>query len=177
MISDCVIRFADRLTKVFVIFYVMDKVGVDMFQYGLLVALQMSVSISSYLPAARISDRGRRLPFISITFLALALFPLMLLFSKNFLWLLVTFIVLGLREIGEPSRKAMIVDLAPKKNRGETVGIYYALRGLVIIPAPILGGILWGVEPRALFLLATIIGLVALFFLLTTVREPALKFK
>lgn len=172
MISDCVIRFADRLTKIFVIFYVTDKVGASIFQYGLLVALQMSVSISSYVPAARLSDRGRRLPFVTVTFLALALFPLMLLFSKNFLWLVAAFIVLGFRETGEPPRKAMIVDLAPKEKRGESVGIYYTLRGLAVMPAPIVGGILWGVDPRALFLLATAIGLAALLLLLTTVREP-----
>ena len=171
LISDCVIRFADRLTKIFVIFHVTETVGASMLQYGLLVALQMSVSIASYLPAARLSDRGRRTPFVGVTFLALTLFPLILFFSRTFLWLLVAFIVLGFRETGEPPRKAMIVDLAPKEKRGESVGIYYTLRGLAVMPAPILGGILWGVNPQALFLLATVIGVVAILLLLTTVRE------
>ncbi len=155
------IRFADRLTKMFVIFHVTEIVGASMLQYGLWVALQMSVSISSYLPAARLSDRGRRTPFVVITFLALTLFPLILLFSGTFLWLLAAFIVLGLHETGEPSRKAMIVDLAPKEKRGESVGIYYTLRGLVVMPVPILGGILWGINAQALFVLATVIGVVA----------------
>ena len=142
-----------------------------MLQYGLLVALRMSVSISSYLPAARLSDRGRRTPFVGITFLALILFPLILFFSRSLLWLVVAFIALGFRETGEPPRKAMIVDLAPKEKRGESVGIYYTLRGLAVMPAPIVGGILWGVNPQALFLLATVIGVVAILLLLATVKE------
>jgi len=116
-------------------------------------------------------DWGRKTPFVGITFLALTLFPLILFFSRTFLWLLAAFIVLGFRETGEPSRKAMIVDLAPKEKRGESVGIYYTLRGLAVMPAPILGGILWGINPQALFLLATVIGVVAILLLLTTVKE------
>ncbi len=102
---------------------------------------------------------------------ALTLFPLILFLSRTFLWLLVAFIVLGFRETGEPPRKAMIVDLAPRKKRGESVEIYYALRGLAVMPAPILGGILWRINPQALFLLATVIGVVAILLLLTTVKE------
>jgi len=47
-----------------------------------------------------------------------------LFFSRTFLWLLAAFIVLGFPETGEPPRKAMIVDLAPGKKRGESVQIY-----------------------------------------------------
>jgi len=35
------------------------------------------------------------------------------------------------------------VDLAEKVHRGRVVGLYYLLRGLATIPAPILGGMLW----------------------------------
>jgi hypothetical protein len=42
-----------------------------------------------------------------------ALFPVAIVFASNFGWLIVAYVIGGLREIGEPSRKAMIVDLAP----------------------------------------------------------------
>ena len=47
-----------------------------------------------------------------LTFLSFALFPVAIIFASNFAWLIVAYVIGGLREIGEPSRKAMIVDLA-----------------------------------------------------------------
>jgi hypothetical protein len=44
------------------------------------------------------------------------------------------FIIGGLREIGEPARKAMIVDLAEPEVRARTVGLYYLMRSLAITP-------------------------------------------
>ena len=58
-------------------------------------------------------------------------------------WLIVAFVAAGLRELGEPARKALIVDLADASHRGRVIGFYYLIRGLVTIPAPLLGGLLW----------------------------------
>jgi hypothetical protein len=68
------------------------------------------------------------------------------------------FVIGGLREIGEPSRKAMIVDFAEPHLRARTVGLYYLVRRLIITPAAALGGLLWEVEPRAPFITAGVIG-------------------
>jgi predicted MFS family arabinose efflux permease len=65
--------------------------------------------------------------------------------------LLPAFIVAGLREIGEPSRKALIVDLASETQRGQAVGLYYLLRGVAIFPGAFLGGLLWQVRPSLPF--------------------------
>jgi hypothetical protein len=42
--------------------------------------------------------------------------------------LIAAFMCAGLREIGEPARKAMIVDLADAAQRGRMVGVYYFTR-------------------------------------------------
>ena len=42
------------------------------------------------------------------------------------------FVIGGLREIGEPSRKALIVDLAEPTMRARTVGLYYLIRSVAI---------------------------------------------
>jgi hypothetical protein len=74
-------------------------------------------------------------------------------------WLLVTaFIAAGLREVGEPARKALIVDLAPASARARTVGLYYLIRGLVVFPASLLGGWLWNVGKTLPFYVAFFIG-------------------
>ena len=56
------------------------------------------------------------------------------------------FVVGGLREIGEPSRKSMIVDFAHEAVRARSVGLYYLLRSVTIAPAASVGAILWSMN-------------------------------
>ena len=60
----------------------------------------------------------------------------------------------GLRELGEPARKAMIMDLADAAQRGRMVGAYYFTRDLVIMPASLIGGLLWTLSPQTPFFVA-----------------------
>jgi MFS family permease len=83
-------------------------------------------------------------------------------------------VLAGLREIGEPARKALIVDLAEPSRRGETVGAYYLVRGLAVAPAPLLGGALWSVSPQLAFAVAAVAGAAALgLFLWRGPDDPA----
>ena len=81
------------------------------------------------------------------TFIAFAAFPVAVVLAHDFATLVVAFVVGGLREIGEPSRKAMIVDFAVPHLRARTVGLYYLIRSLSISPAAAIGGRSDG-EPR-----------------------------
>ena len=49
-------------------------------------------------------------------------------------------------EIGEPARKSLIVDLAPDDRRARTVGLYYAIRNGLVVPAGVIGGVLFGAD-------------------------------
>ena len=84
---------------------------------------------------------------------------------------MLAFIVGGLREIGEPARKAMIVDSAKPHLRARTVGLYYLLRSLAITPASAIGGLLWKITPATPFVIAGAIGVVGTFIFIATGRE------
>ena len=81
------------------------------------------------------------------------------------------FVVGGLREIGEPARKALIVDLAAPSLRARSVGLYYLIRSLTIAPAAFIGGLLWEVAPALPFWMAGLIGLVGVLVFAMTVEE------
>lgn len=66
--------------------------------------------------------------------------------------------VAGLWEIGKPACKALIVDLARETARGRAVGMYYLVRGLVVLPASLIGGWLWTISPRLPFYIAFLAG-------------------
>ena len=77
----------------------------------------------------------------------------------------------GLREIGEPARKALIVDLAEPHLRARSVGLYYLLRSLAITPAAFTGSLLWQIRPSLPFLAAGVVGLVGTVLFVLTVDE------
>jgi MFS family permease len=114
----------------------------------------MTTSMLVYLSAGRIADRVGRKPFVIATFACFALFPLAVVMASGFGSLVAAFVAGGLREIGEPSRKAMIVDFAESHLRARTVGLYYLIRGLAVTPAAAVGGALWKLAPEAPFLVA-----------------------
>ena len=171
LVSDIIIRTCESLTEVFVVLYVTNVTGVSLAQYGVLVAVQMATAVIVYVPSAKIADRVGRKPFVIATFTCFALFPVAVALAPNFGALVAAFVVGGLREIGEPSRKAMIVDFAEPHLRARTVGLYYLVRGLTITPAAALGGLLWKVEPQAPFIIAGVVGIVGTIVFAVTVEE------
>jgi len=171
LVSDIIIRTCEGMMEVFVVLYVTNVTGVSLTQFGALVAVQMVTSIVVYVPAAKIAERVGRKPFVIVTFLCFALFPLAVVAAQNFETLVLAFVVGGLREIGEPSRKALIVDFAEPHVRARTVGLYYLVRSLSITPAAFAGGLLWKLSPRAPFVVACLIGLAGTLVFALTVEE------
>ncbi|HWO00539.1 MAG TPA: MFS transporter [Blastocatellia bacterium] len=174
LISDIFIRTCEGMVSVFVVLYVTNVTGVSSLQFGVLVGIQMATSIAAYVPAARLADRYGRKPFVVATFICFSIFPLSVVLSRSFAALVVAFVIGGLRELGEPSRKSMIVDLADPTRRGRTVGLYYLTRSLSITPASVIGGFLWRLNPAIPFFAACAIGLTGtLIFILTVERRYA----
>ncbi len=171
LISDIIIRTCEGMADIFVILYVTNVLGISVARYGLLVAIQITTSILVYIPAGKIADRTGRKPFVIATFVCFALFPLAVVISTGFASLVVAFIIGGLREIGEPSRKAMIVDFAQEGVRARSVGLYYLVRSITITPSAAIGGILWKLAPQVPFVTAGIIGLIGTIVFAISVEE------
>ena len=169
--SDILVRTCEGLVDVFLILYAINVVGIGAPAYGVLIGVQATTAIVSYLPAARLADRVGRRPFVIATFVAFAAFPLAVVLAHDFTTLVGAFIVGGLREVGEPARKAMIVDLVRPSLRARSVGLYYLIRSLTVAPAAFIGGLLWKVAPALPFWLAWLIGVVGVVVFAATVEE------
>ena len=171
LISDVIIRTCEGMTGVLTILYVTNVKHFTVKQYGTLIAIQMITSIIVYIPAGKIADRVGRKPFVIATFVSFALFPLAIVRATNLAWIVLAFVIGGLREIGEPSRKAMIVDFAEENVRARSVGLYYLVRSLSITPAAAIGGLLWSIAPEVPFVVAAVIGLAGTLVFAVTVEE------
>ncbi|HKO60119.1 MAG TPA: MFS transporter [Pyrinomonadaceae bacterium] len=171
LISDIIIRACEGLTGVLTVLYVINVHGLSAARFGTLIAIQMTTSILVYLPAGKLADRIGRKPVVIVTFISFALFPLAVILATNFALLVVAFMIGGLREIGEPARKAMIVDFARDSVRARSVGLYYLIRSLSITPAAAIGGLLWNADPRAPFVAAAAMGVIGTLVFAATVEE------
>lgn len=168
--ADCLVRIGDGIAASFIILYVTQVRGVSVAEYGILYAVQQAVAIASYLPGGRIADMAGRSPIVALTFVFFAAFPLAVRFASGYGWLIGAFIIGGLKEIGEPARKSLIVDLAPDDRRARAVGVYYTIRNLLVVPAGVIGGLLWQRTPHLPLEAAFLVGSVGVIVFLLIPR-------
>jgi MFS family permease len=171
LLSDVFIRTCDAMVDVFLVLYATNVIGIQAPQFGLLVAVQALTAMTASIPASRFAATIGRKPFVIATFAFFALFPVAIVLSRSFLFLVAAFVVGGLREMGEPARKAMIVDMVQPALRARSIGLYYLLRSLAISPAAFVGGLLWSVSPALPFVVAGVIGAIGTVVFALTVDE------
>lgn len=158
--ADCLIRLCEGLPDIFLVLWAIEIVGITPAQFGILVSVRTVTSIVSYAPAAALAGKTEKKPFVLLTYAFFTAYPLFVLFARSFAGLLAAWVVGGLSEIGEPARKALIVDLADPAARGRTVGVYYSLRGFAVAGAAAIGGALWTIRPALTFETAAALGVV-----------------
>ncbi len=159
LVSDILIRFCERIPYAFVILWAMDHAGLSAQQFAVLVSIEMITAMVCYVPVAHLADKYGQRPFVLATFIFFTLFPLSLFFARTFEWLAVAFAVRGLKEFGEPARKALIIAQASPELRSRTYGAYYLLRDCIVTAGSFLGAWLWSIAPGANFLGAALLGL------------------
>lgn len=147
LLSDILIRFCEQIPYVFVVIWCLDIVKVSPEEFGILTAVEMMTAALIYIPVAGFSDKLERKPFVVITFIFFSIFPLFLYFSTTYLLLIFAFLIRGLKEFGEPTRKAMILELSVKNAEARSFGLYYFIRDFIVSFAAFFGGFLWKISP------------------------------
>ena len=161
LISDILVRFCEQIPYAFVVVWCMKTIAapVTALQFGILTSIEMITALLIYVPVAYFADRGTKKPFVVTTFCFFTFFPLVLLYCRSFPWLALAFVLRGLKEFGEPTRKALIMDLAPEDRKAAMFGLYYLLRDVIVSVAAFGGAFLWQIGPALNFLVAFSCGL------------------
>jgi MFS family permease len=162
LVSDILIRFCEQIPYAFVVVWSMQTIArpVSAFQFGLLTAIEMATAVLVYIPVAHFADKTTKKPFVVATFVFFTFFPLVLLFCQSFVWLIPAFVLRGLKEFGEPTRKALILDLAPDSCKAGMYGLYYFVRDVCVSVAAFGGAFLWQVSPMLNLVVAFAFGVV-----------------
>jgi MFS family permease len=160
LLTDILIRFCEQIPYAFVVVWCMKVVEspVSAVQFGLLTSIEMATAVLVYIPVAHLADRGTKKPYVLITFVFFTFFPLALMYCRSFEWLVLAFILRGLKEFGEPTRKSLIMDLAPDNCKAAMFGLYYLIRDVFVSAAALGGAFLWQISPETNFLTAFLFG-------------------
>jgi len=162
LVADILVRYCEQIPYAFVVVWCMKTIAhpVTAVQFGLLTTIEMVTALLVYVPVAYFADKSGKKPFVLITFGFFTLFPLALLFCQSFALLVPAFILRGFKEFGEPTRKMLIMELAPEDRKAAVFGLYYMLRDAFVTLAALGGGFLWLLSPSANFITAFLFGLI-----------------
>jgi MFS family permease len=171
LVSDILVRFCEQIPYAFVVVWAVKLNGITPVQFGFLTAIEMVTAMAIYIPVAYLVGRSTKKPFVAMTFGFFTLFPLVLLYTRSFTCFVIAFIVRGLKEFGEPTRKSLIMDLAPEGKKASVFGLYYLIRDVVVSFAAFGGALLWEASPETNFLVAFGFGVLGTLYFIAFGRD------
>jgi MFS family permease len=161
----------------FVPLYAHQFKGADEFLLGGISTASAVVPLLASIPLGRLADRhGRKRLLFAIAPLSYAA-NLCLVYAPPsgagaWAFLLVYGVLFGFNSISMALTSSMAAEIMPKNQMGRWIGIVSLFRGLLAIPAPLIGGVIWEhVGPQYTFLAAIAVDLLLRLPLLGLVRE------
>jgi len=153
LLIDTISAFSYAVMGKYVMVYASEVKGADPIVLGGMGAAFAIIGIVSSVPLGALADRIGRIKTVLLTRPLFHASTLILLFTPD-----PRLLILGwaLRGIFNPSLSVLAAyrnELVPPEERGRWMGVRELLRRLFMIPAPLLGGILYtNISPRAPFL-------------------------
>jgi len=144
LITDGVRDISFSLSFNFMPIYQQDIGGLSLAQIGLLNSIFGLFTMLTYMPGGWLADKkGERIGIVTgftLIFVALQLF----IRSTNFWFFAVAWASAGIGVgIMSPAYQSLISKAVPEKVRGTAFGLFSTSLGLVSLPAPAIGAILW----------------------------------
>jgi MFS family permease len=146
--------------------------GADEFVLGSIAVVMSIAPLVGAIPLGKLADRyGRKRLLFAIaptTYLG----NLLLICATGSNMLLASALFLGFNSISVAIAAAMAAEVMPQKQMGRWIGMISLVRGLISIPAPMIGGLIWDhIGPSCVFVITIVIDMLVRLPLLASIRE------
>jgi MFS family permease len=143
------------------------NVGFQIKDVVLLYALFNIAFVFVAAPIGKLGDRIGRKKIIALEYIIYFVMSLGFIFAVTKIQVISLFILFGVfYSIDEGQSKAYITDME-KEKRATAIGIYNFVTGLIYLPASVIAGILWKINPNYAFIFAGLISIAALIFFIS----------
>lgn len=123
-------------------------------------------------PAGRLSDKIGRKPVLAMGYSLFAITSLGFVFAGNLISLLAFFALYGaFKAFIDASQRAFVSDLSVVEMRATSLGAFETSTGLALIPAGLIAGYLWNLNPAYPFWYGLVVSLVAIILFSALIKE------
>jgi len=172
-VTNALSSFTFAMFYPYLVVYATKILGIEEFHWAILMMWLSSCTLFSALPFGKLSDIiGRKKPFV-ISWVFLALFPLLFLIG-NLQALFAGFLLFGLsNSLFVSTYQALEADLVPQELRGKEVGCNQFMTYLLMAIGGLIGGFLYQYVSQALpFMLAFLASVACTVISLFLIHEP-----
>lgn len=151
-IRDIGVGMTDSLLPV----YLEEVLSFDILSIGILTSVLGLTGVFASIPGGALSDRLGEGVTIALGYILVAASYFALMIGKTFVFSILAFILIGLANgLLGPAIQSLISKNVPEERMGITFGLLSTSNGLVALPFPLIGGLLWKlVFPEMPFILA-----------------------
>jgi MFS family permease len=154
--------------------YLQNLLGLSNSQIGLLASIASITTMLFMAAAGWLSDKkGERVCIVSGLGVG-AVGILIFLYSQTFLGVAVAWVFYGLgHALAGPAYSSLISKVVPEKLRGTAFGLFSTSIGLLSLPAPLIGALLWDrFSPRTPFFIPVLVTVLLIPFIWVNFRMP-----
>ncbi len=172
-VTNALSSFTFAMFYPYLVVYATETLGVEEFNWAILMMWLSGCTLFSALPFGKLSDIiGRKRPFV-VSWVLLALFPLLFLIG-DLQALFAAFLLFGLsNSLFVSTYQALEADLVPQELRGKEVGCNQFITYLLMAIGGLIGGILYQYVSQGLpFILAFLASVTCIVISLFLIHEP-----
>ncbi len=148
--------------------YALDALHINIESAGVLFSAILGVIALARLPAGKLADRIGRKKTVIVSWIGEISVVYIFVFAPVGSLSIALLGIIFWQFFGvmdAPAINAWVAETSDPANRGLSMGMFYSIAYLATVPALVLSGVLFGIEPRLPFYLNTILGVVALILL------------
>lgn len=153
LLTSCIMRFGMSVGMPFMTLYMVDMKSANEFILGWRGTVQTALTVILSIPIGTLADRIGRMKVASFgrLFGCVGILFMILTPSTHPEYLIITGVFEAFRMIMFVGWQAFIQELVPLEGRGRFSGVSMLLNGMVGIIAPLLGGLLWEINPNYIY--------------------------